>query len=279
MSRILGGDAKRCGWQLKGTVLACCMLASGSGLAQTALGSSTAIVFPVVASTSTFTGRVTLFNPNGSDITVGLDYFDADNLPSPGAKVCADIAVPANRSVQFSLATQCTLDPGSHFGLLVASDNAGTSAFYGYSRTDNSAGAGFSIEGFPLANFATATSNATGLMSVAAAPTYQTNCFVGSLADPLGYDLKLFDGATGAQIGTTVSGNLNAFSQIRYLDVFAAAGAPAGDYTNVRAEFSRTSVGTQAMIGFCTVQDNVSFGADFRIAKAPVPPAPPPVPI
>jgi hypothetical protein len=269
-------SAPRSRAKLVGVALACAMLGSGAALAQTTLGSSTSIVFPVVAATAAFTGQVTLFNPNGSDITVGIDYFDADNLSIPGAKPCADVVIPANRSMQFNLATQCTLGAGSHFGLLIASDNAGTNQFYGYQRTDNNAGAGFSIEGFPLLNFSGNTTNVTGLKSVAAAPTFQSNCFAASLADPVTYDLALFDDTTGAQIGTTVSGSLGAFAEFRYLDVFAAAGAAPGDYTNVRAQFTRTSAGTQNLIGFCTVQDNVSFGADFRIAKSPTPA---PVPI
>ena len=159
-------------------LLACAMLDSGAAVAQTSLGSSREIVFPVVAATASFTSHVTLFNPNGGDITVGLFYFDADNTPSPGAKPCTDAVVPAKRSVQFDLAAKCTLGAGSHFGLLIAADSAGTNAFFGYSRTDNTAGAGFSVEGFPLANFSSNTSNATGLTRVAAAPTFQTNCFV-----------------------------------------------------------------------------------------------------
>jgi hypothetical protein len=254
-----------------GPLLACAILGSGAAVAQTSLGSSGSIVFPVVAATSTFTGHVTLFNPNGFDITVGLSYFDADNLPSPGAKPCSDAVVPANRSVQFDLAAQCTLGAGSHFGLLIASNHDGTNGFFGYSRTDNNAGAGFSVEGFPLANFTGNTRSATVLTRVAAAPTFQTNCFAESLAGPINYDLALFDGTTGAQIGTTLSGTLGAFAQFRYLDVFAAAGAAPGDHTNVRAQFTRTSAETLDLIGFCTVQDNTSFGADFRIAKSSTP--------
>ena len=80
-----------------------------------------------------------------------------------------------------------------------------------------------------------------------------------------------------------MSGHLDAFAQIRYLDVFSpgVANAPAAtDFSNVRAEFTRTSDGEQQMAAFCTVQDNATFGADFRIAKAmtPVPPPPPPPP-
>jgi len=99
-----------------------------------------------------------------------------------------------------------------------------------------------------------------------------TNCFVSSLADPANYELALFDGSTGAQIGSTLTGSLGSYQQFRYLDVFTAAGAAPGDYANVRAEFTETSGTSSALIGFCTVQDNVSFGADFRIAKRDSPP-------
>jgi hypothetical protein len=264
-------------------------LACAPALAQTAFGSSTTIVFPVVASTATFTTTVTLYNPNGSDVTVGLDYFDArdsDPQKSPlvaGQKPCNDVVVPANGSVAFTLASQCTLGDGPHFGPLVASDNAGVSQIFGYSRTENNASAGFSIEGFPSEDLTTDTTNVVGLRGstiVAPPPSHQTNCFVTAQADAITYDMKFFDGATGAQIGSTVSGALNAFEQIRYLDVFSStvASAPAAtDFSNVRAEFTRTSDDGQ-MVAFCSVQDNATFGADFRIAKALTPPPPPPPP-
>jgi len=260
----------------------CGAFGANSAMAQTAFGSSTTIVFPVLASTVTFTSTVTLYNPNGSDITVGLDFFDANNTAVPGQKPCSDVVVPANGSVAFTLQSQCTLDASSHFGPLIASDNAGTNQFFGYSRTENNASAGFSIEGFPSEDFATDTTNVIGLRgSTNAVAAYQSNCFVTSQADPITYDIKLYDGPTGGQIGATVSGSLNAFEQIRYLDVFSptVANAPAAtDFSNVRAEFTRTSLGSQQMIAFCTVQDNATFGADFRIAKAMTPPPPPPPP-
>ncbi|HTL85713.1 MAG TPA: hypothetical protein VL856_11050 [Acidimicrobiia bacterium] len=264
-------------------VMICGALGATPAVAQTAFGSSKTIVFPVLANTVTFTSTVTLYNPNGSDVTVGLDFFDANNTAVPGPKPCSDILVPANGTVAFTLASQCTLDPTtSHFGPLIASDNAGTSEIFGYSRTENNASAGFSIEGFPSENFATDTTNVTGLRgSTNVAPTHQSNCFVTAQADAITYDMNLFDGTTGAQIGSTVSGVLNPFEQFRYLDVFSptVANAPAAtDFSNVRAEFTRTSVGTQQMVAFCTVQDNATFGADFRIAKAVTPPPPPPPP-
>jgi hypothetical protein len=204
---------------------------------------------------------------------VSLNFFEAIGSSSPGGpKPCNDVLIPANGSVQFGLGNQCTLGPGEHWGLLIVSDVAAINAFYGYSRQQNNVGAGFSIEGFPIANFSVDTSHATGLKKITAAPTYKSNCFVTSLADSVTYDLKLFD-ETGAKVGNTVSDSLGPFQQRRYLDVFAAAGA-IGDYTNIRAQFTRTSAGAQKLIGFCTLEDG-SLNADFRIAKSPTPPGSP----
>lgn len=259
---------------LKVAAALCAAMASSTAFGQTAFGAAPTVVFPLVASTASFVGTITLYNPNLSDVTVHLNYFDANNLGTAGAKVCNDVVIPANLSVQFMLTDQCTLEPGSHFGPLVVTESAGTNAIVGYSRTQNTAGDGFSIEGFPIDNFATGQSNAVGLRASSVAPGYQTNCFVSSLGGAVTYDLKLFDDSTGTQIGNTVSGSLNAFEQFRYLDVFSAVGAAPGEYANVRAQFIRTSADAQPLVGFCTVQDNTSFGADFRIAKTEAPPPP-----
>jgi hypothetical protein len=109
------------------------------------------------------------------------------------------------------------------------------------------------------------------LQRVAAAgglPAYQTNCFVATLGDAVSYELRLFDGATNTQLGSTLSGSLAAFQQFRYLDVFAAAGVAAGNKTNVRAQFTNLTGNNKKLIGFCTVQENTTFSADFRIAKS-----------
>ena len=92
---------------------------AGTAAGQTAFGSSTAIVFPLTANTATFTSTVTIFNPNPADVTVGLNYYDANNTLAPGQKPCTDLVVPANSSVEFGVPTQCTLDPAvAHFGQL-----------------------------------------------------------------------------------------------------------------------------------------------------------------
>ena len=89
-----------------------------------------------------------------------------------------------------------------------------------------------------------------------------------SLGESVDYQIELHD-TSGAQIGSTLSGSLGAWQTFRYLDIFGAVGAPAGDFTNARARFVVTNTpGAPALIGFCTVQDNVYFGADFRVAKS-----------
>jgi hypothetical protein len=52
---------------------------------------------------------------------------------------------------------------------------------------------------------------------------------------------------------------------VRVLDIFAHAGLPSGDYDGMRVLF--WSAATPAVSAFCTVQDNTSFSADFRIGK------------
>lgn len=93
---------------------------------------------------------------------------------------------------------------------------------------------------------------------------YQSNCFVGALDQSVDYRIDL-NGANGAAVGAPLTGSLAPHHLLRYLDVFAAAGAPAGDVTEATATFSETS-GNAPFVGFCTMQESVTFGADFRIA-------------
>ena len=226
---------------------------------------------PVIEQTASFGSEVTLYNANASSITVNAVFYDAQNTNSPGAKSCASLALAAGRTAQFTVASQCALPSGSNFGLLVLSESSGTQHFYGYARTQTPQGIGFSTEGFPIENFNDQVQHATGLKRTAAAggaPAYQTNCFVATLGDAVGYELRLFDGATNTQLGSTLSGSLGAFQQYRYLDVFAAAGVAAGNKTNVRAQFTNLTGNNKKLIGFCTVQENTSLSADFRIAKS-----------
>ncbi len=129
-------------------------------------------------------------------------------------------------------------------------------------------GIGFSDEGFPIGNFSGAPSAVAGLKRQAAAPGYSTNCFVGALGEAVDYQVTLFDGVTTAVLGAPITGHLVPFQSIRFLDIFAAVGAPAGDHVNSRASFLVTTPNAPAMVSYCTVQENNTFGADFRVAKS-----------
>jgi hypothetical protein len=254
-------------------VLACALLAplAAPAFGQTTAGSSATIVVPVVAQTGSFGSEVTVYNPNAAAIVVSPMFYDAQNTGSPGPKPCTSISVGANASVAFTIATQCALPAGSNFGLLVLGESTGTNRFYGYSRTQTPQGIGFSTEGFPIENFNDQLQHATALKRIAASgglPAYQTNCFAATLGDAVDYELRLLDGGTNTQLGSTLSGSLAAFQQYRYLDVFGLAGVAAGDRTNVRAQFTNLTGNKKKLIGFCTVQENTNFSADFRIAKS-----------
>src|SRR5437016_13502943 len=105
-----------------GTTTILLAIVASVALAQTTAGTGTTIVFPVTAQTSSFASEVTLFNPGPNALAAHVTFFEANNSSTPGTKVCADTSVGANRSVQFSIGTQCPLTAGSHFGLLVIAD-------------------------------------------------------------------------------------------------------------------------------------------------------------
>lgn len=242
----------------------------GVARAQATAASGSVIVVPLLADTASYTTEVFVRNPNLAPITINVKFYEANNSTTPGLRSCNPLVVAANTTTPFNLSSQCTLTASvSHFGMLVLEDAATpkTDQFFAYSRTQTPGGNGFSVEGFPIGTFSGATSEVVGLKRQAAAPTYQTNCFVGALSEPVSYQLVLRDGTTGALLGAPITGSLGAFEMTRFLDVFLVAGASPGDHSNVRATFSVTS-GAPALVGFCTMQESTFFGADFRIAKS-----------
>ncbi|HTL75484.1 MAG TPA: tail fiber domain-containing protein [Casimicrobiaceae bacterium] len=258
-------------WRVITFCLAAFLVYSQSAVAQTTAGASATIVLPIVAQTPSFGSEVTVYNPNAGTITITPAFYDAQNTSSPGPKACGSLSVAANVSKQLSVASQCALPAGAHFGLLVLPEVTGTRRFYGYARTQTPQGVGFSTEGFPIENFNDQIQDATGLKRVAAtggSPALQTNCFAATLADAVDYELRLFDGDTGTELGTTLSGSLQPFQMLRYLDVFAASAVGDGDLTNVRAQFTNLTGNEKKLIGFCTVQENTTLSAAFVIAKS-----------
>ena len=239
--------------------------------AVTTAGAGTRVVVPLVAATGSFQTEISVHSPWPAGVTLTAEFHEASNSATPGKKTCAPVATTGVQTVTFDLRTQCALaDGGGHFGLLVLTDaSAGrTNHFLAYSRTANPNRIGFSVEGFPIGNFSGAPATVTGLRGATTSAAFMSNCFVAALGEATSYRLRLVRGTDNAPLGTAISGTLGAWEMTRILDVFAAAGVPAGDYSNVNAVFDVPDNSGKALIGMCTVQDNAFFSADFRIAKS-----------
>ena len=251
-----------------------------AAVAQTTDGYHVIQIFPVVVDSPTFTQRFTFRNPNGAPLTIAPSYFPATDTTQASPLNCPTIAVPAyGQTVFTSLRSLCpALATGGQFGFLYTYEThaADTLPFAAYSRVSNFAGNGFSVEAFPAHTFTSADTVVTGIRRLAAsggAPAYQTNCFLGNLNEftPSGSPattiiFTLYD-STGAPLGSSTQVSLAPGKLTRLLDVFAAAGVPAGNYNDARIRFSATGTNRPGLLTFCTVQDNTSFGADFRIGK------------
>jgi hypothetical protein len=253
------------------------LCASGLTQAQTSAGSGSVLVFPVVAFTPSFTSEVTVQNPNANPITLDLDYYESNNANDPGFHDCGTFTVPAGQTLAFTLNAKCPAETGAtHFGVLVLRHDDPANQldlFYAYSRAQTPAAVGFSIEGFPIGGFSGDISYATGLKNSSTAPFYATNCYVAALAEPITYTLTLYNGTDGTESSPlgTVTASIPAFDSHRYTDVFAKLGVGPNN-TNVKAKFSVAAIDGNGTvpdyIGFCTVQESVTFSADFRIAKS-----------
>ena len=248
---------------------------AGVAHAQSTAASGSVIVLPVVAETVSYTSEVVVRNPNSTSLTLNVKFYEALTSTTPGLRTCSQLTVAASQSKPFSVSDQCNpLGAGNHHGMLVLEDAAAqqTNMFFAFSRAQTPGGNGFSVEGFPIGAFSGAPADVIGLKRQAASPVYQTNCFVGALGEALDYQIVLRDGTTNNTIPTShaITGHLEPFEMMRILDVFGADGvnAPAGDYLNYRANFTVSSAGAPAMVGFCTVQESTFFGADFRIGKS-----------
>jgi len=251
--------------------------AAATASAQSVIGFAPAMVIPVVAQTPTYTSEVFLGHQAGMGLTVAVEYVGAIGSAAPGLRDCGTLVIPPGAAgpsgTSFSLGSQCNLPPGSNFGMVFVSNNTPfeNRGFFAYSRVQNAQAIGFSIEGFTPGSLSPQSQRVFGLKRVTGPGPVpvpiQTNCFVGSFEKPVNYRIDLYNSA-GQGLGN-VSGTLQPFELIRYLDIFAAAGV-SGDHANDAARISSTNGGTlfPPYLSFCTVQDNISFGADFRIAKS-----------
>jgi hypothetical protein len=253
---------------------------SGGVLAQSNDGFHSMQVIPVAVDSASFSQRF-IFRPYLlKPTTIQVRYYPAGGTSQTLPLDCPEFTIPTEprpaRTVYKSLRELCpALPSGPQFGLLYLRAGGGL-PFAAYSRASNAAGSGFSIEAFPPHLFTNAPAIVDGvrrLAATASTPAFQTNCFIANLAEltpsappvatEIFYGVILLD---GTQAGSSVW--LAPGQMVRLLDVFAASGLAPGDADDAEFRFISNSPGPQVpLVGFCTVQDNSSFGADFRIAK------------
>lgn len=256
------------------------LLGSSTAFAQSTDGYHSIQIFPVVVDSSTFQQRFFFTNSSEQPVTVQARFYPGDGTAQAGVGpvTCNSVVIPAvGKTVVASLRTLCpAMVAGSAFGYLYTNETSPSSIPYaGYSRVSNFGGAGFSVEAFPAHTFTSADSTVSGIRRLAATgstPAYQTNCFLANLnenvvgGDPNTTVAYSIYNSTGTVIGGSQV-VLPAGRLVRLLDVFAAAGLPPGDYNDADVLFQATSGYGRGLMTFCTVQDNTSFGADFRISK------------
>ena len=244
-------------------------------------------VIPVVVDSASFAQRFNFTTPNQFPVTVQVKFFPGDGTAqaATGPVTCNDVAIPANGAIVVSsLRTLCPgLVSGTAFGFLhlqsaPSSDGmfSDIPVFAAFSRVANPQGNGFSVEAFPAHTFTSASSVVTGLRRLAStsnSPAYQTNCFMANMnwldpeTTPVAKTVKYTVVYGGNEWNATV--NLMPGQFVRLLDIFATVGAPAGDYNDAGlVVVPQSGGGRQSIMSFCTVQDNTSFGADFRVAKS-----------
>ncbi|CAN5116148.1 hypothetical protein BH11PSE14_BH11PSE14_10890 [soil metagenome] len=257
-------------------------LASSHASAQSTDGYHSIQVFPLVVDTTSFAQRFSFRNPNSTTLTIKTVFYPATNFASQSPQACNDVVIaPGKTATVDSLRNLClvtnvsSLPAGSQFGYLYMTQTGSTHLpFAAFSRYFNPAGVGASVEAFPAETFTSADLVVNGLRSIAATggqPTYQTNCFVGVLNETsassgtihINYALR---DSVGNLIGNAGSLDLTPGKIVRLLDVFAAVGA-VGNYNDAQFYVDETALPDPGLISYCTVQDNTSFGADFRIAK------------
>jgi hypothetical protein len=246
--------------------------------AQSTDGFHTIQIFPVVVDSGSFTQKFTFRNPNASAVNIAMWYFPGGG-PQTTQTLCGTYTINPDSDRTFdTLRSICPgLAAGSNFGFLWTYEVDATNLPYsGFSRVANPQGNGFAVEAFSASQFTSANATVPGLRRSAAtisAPSFQTNCFVGVMPDYTGpvtgtvpVTLTLYNSAN-TSIGQSFV-NIVPGTVTRLLDVFAAMGAPGGDHVNARLDvYENYPAGEPGIFAFCTVQDNTSLGADFRIAK------------
>lgn len=220
--------------------------------------------------------EVDVHNPGSLAITVTPTYFGAVGTPTPGLVNCNSQNVGPHGTAEFSVGAVCPLNPGLNYGRLELSslapggtDDPAGLVFLANARI-TAPGKYFPVEGFPQGNLSgNKVAAVTGLKSgFVDGSQWQTRCFAAGLNDPTAVIVRLLDGS-GNPVGATAGAPLDPPSGIEmqtFSDVFAAVGAPPGNYSNVTALFS-SFLSKPGVFGFCRIV-NLSNNQDaFEVAK------------
>lgn len=232
------------------------------------------LLLPVVVNSPTYQSEIYLTTAQPSSVTATVQYLGGMDSATPGTTDCGTLTISSRAIVKKSVNDLCpTLNAGSNYGTLLINtigETGGTiPALRVYSRVQNSQGIGFSIEAYP------ARSNGGRVIGIKAGTdtngiTYQTNCFVANFPNASNTAQSVTIAArdsTGTYRGKT-SVSVPSGSLVRVLDVFTTIGFSPNVYRDsYTLEFTDTygnppPVGT---FGFCTVQNNNNFSADFRM--------------
>lgn len=228
------------------------------------------LLLPLVSDTGTFQSSVYIHNDSTTTTGVVPIFTGAVGSATPGRTFCPNVNLAPNAVLQTSLPALCpALAAGSNYGTLDFYAGAPIAA---YARIQSFSGHGFSVDGMYLLGYPNTgySRSVLGLVRQAAAPTYQSNCFLANREARDGRFVVTLQQADGSLVASTLLDVAN-LATIRYLNFFAAMGAPAGDYTNVRATVQTITPlagGNPVQFEFyCTVQNNSFFDADFRYGK------------
>jgi hypothetical protein len=234
-------------------------------------GYHTIQIIPIAVQTTSFSSSFFFHNPNANSIDVEVTYYPAVSTATASAVSCGTKSIAANSVATYATLTALCpgITSGANFGWLYTREASVENKPYAiFTRVDNPLDQGFEIESYAAHHFTAATAHVTGLKRTEAAPGALSNCFIGALGEATTLQVSLWSG-TNAQIGTTQTYSLAANEFRRLFDIFTIVGAPPGDYANVRMEvFEDAAASEPGHIAFCTVQNNTTFDADFRIAKA-----------
>jgi hypothetical protein len=253
-------------------------------------------VLPLVVDSTSFQQEISFDSFNGATVHVTFYPGEGTAQAAVGPVTCKDVTVFAqDGTVVEGLRALCPgMVAGSAFGFLSLTAGASSDDTYNdvplfavRSRVFNPAGSGFNVDAVAAATFGSGQTRVTGLRSVAVGtfgpgtPAYQSNCFIANLnilgaagdaaTKRVAYRMSHMDSGNPSLVPwPEYSGYVDVAPghMVRLLDVFTVAGAPSGG-ADYMIDFTPTTPYTNrpGLMTFCTVQDNTSYQADFRLGK------------